>query len=39
MIADGNEVVAGTSREFSSFLERDLAKWRKAVLAAGAKVD
>lgn len=37
--ADGNEVVAGTSAEFSSFLEREVAKWRKAVVDAGAKVD
>lgn len=39
MLADGNEVVAGTSREFGAFLERDVAKWRKAVAAAGAKLD
>lgn len=37
--ADGNEVVAGTPAEFSSFLEREVAKWRKAVVDAGAKVD
>lgn len=39
MLADGNEVVAGTPREFAAFLEREVAKWRTAVTAAGAKVD
>ncbi len=39
LLADGNEVVAGTPREFAAFLERDVAKWQKAVTAAGAKVD
>lgn len=37
--ADGNEVVAGTPAEFAGFLEREVAKWRKAVVDAGAKVD
>lgn len=39
MLADGNEVVAGTPREFSVFLEREIAKWRRAVQSAGATVD
>jgi len=39
MRADGNEIVASTPREFGVFLERDVAKWHRAVTAAGAKVD
>ncbi|QHE86877.1 tripartite tricarboxylate transporter substrate binding protein [Hydrogenophaga sp. BPS33] len=39
LAADGNEVVAGTPAEFARFLESDIAKWRKAVADAGAKVD
>jgi tripartite-type tricarboxylate transporter receptor subunit TctC len=39
MVAQGNEVVAGTPAEFARFLQVELAKWRTAVATAGARVD
>ncbi|ARP81747.1 hypothetical protein CAL12_13605 [Bordetella genomosp. 8] len=39
MVAQGNEVVAGTPAEFAAFLRAEIAKWRVAVAAAGASVD
>ncbi|WP_343928284.1 tripartite tricarboxylate transporter substrate-binding protein [Pigmentiphaga daeguensis] len=39
LAADGNEPVLGTPAEFATFLDREIGKWRRAVLDAGAVVD
>jgi tripartite-type tricarboxylate transporter receptor subunit TctC len=39
MVAQGNEVIAGTPAEFARFLQTEFAKWRTAVATAGASVD
>ncbi|GAA4334415.1 tripartite tricarboxylate transporter substrate binding protein [Pigmentiphaga soli] len=36
---DGNEVVGSSPKEFATFLDSEIAKWRKAVVSAGATVD
>ena len=35
----GSELVGGTPREFSAFIQTELAKWAKVVKASGAKAD
>jgi len=39
LAVDGSEPVLGTPAEFSAFLDREIEKWRRAVLDAGAVVD
>jgi tripartite-type tricarboxylate transporter receptor subunit TctC len=39
MVAQGNEVVAGTPADFRRFLQAEFEKWRAAVAISGASVD
>ncbi|HEY9279155.1 MAG TPA: tripartite tricarboxylate transporter substrate binding protein [Eoetvoesiella sp.] len=39
LVDNGNELVASTPKEFAEFLDSEIAKWHKAVVSAGAKVD
>jgi tripartite-type tricarboxylate transporter receptor subunit TctC len=39
LAADGSEGVGSSPEEFRQFIRAEIAKWGKAVKAAGAKVD
>ena len=39
LAADGSEPVGSSPEEFRKFIGEEIAKWGKAVKAAGAKID
>lgn len=39
LTSEGGEVVAGTTREFAAFMEREIDKWTKVVKAAGIRAE